>query len=137
MFIKSLPDIIKELQAVRLATLLKRHPGSGQKERPEVLCKKSLLRNFTKFTGRHLCQSLFFNNLPGARLNLYLKRDYGTCFFLWILQNFYEHLFHRSPVDDCLCLVFQNQPFVDLLQTLCSWIIQKTQRKTLMLELPF
>ena len=29
--------------------------------RPEVFCKKGALRNFTKFTGKHLCQSLFFN----------------------------------------------------------------------------
>ena len=25
--------------------------------RPEVFCKKGVLRNFTKFTGKHLCQS--------------------------------------------------------------------------------
>ena len=28
---------------------------------PEVICKKGVLRNFAKFTGKHLCQSLFFN----------------------------------------------------------------------------
>ena len=28
---------------------------------PEVFCKKGVLRNFAKFTGRHLCQTLFFN----------------------------------------------------------------------------
>ena len=27
---------------------------------PEVFCKKGVLRYFTKFTGKHLCQSLFF-----------------------------------------------------------------------------
>ena len=29
--------------------------------RPEVSCKKGAFRNFPKFTGKHLCQSLFFN----------------------------------------------------------------------------
>ena len=29
--------------------------------RPEVFCKKGVLENFTKFTGKHLYQSLFFN----------------------------------------------------------------------------
>ena len=29
--------------------------------RPEVFCKKGVLRNFAKFTGKHLCQSLFFS----------------------------------------------------------------------------
>ena len=31
--------------------------------RPEVFCKKGVLRNFEKFTGKHLCQSIFFSNL--------------------------------------------------------------------------
>ena len=29
--------------------------------------KKSILRNFAKFTGKHLCQSLFFNKVAGLR----------------------------------------------------------------------
>ena len=28
--------------------------------RPEMFCKKGVLRNFAKFTGKHLCHSLFF-----------------------------------------------------------------------------
>ena len=27
---------------------------------PEVLCKKGVLKNFSKLPGKHLCQSLFF-----------------------------------------------------------------------------
>ena len=34
--------------------------------RPEVFCKKGVLRNFAKFTGKHLCQGLFFNKVAGA-----------------------------------------------------------------------
>ena len=30
---------------------------------PDVLCKKDILSNFAKFTGKHLCQSLFFNSM--------------------------------------------------------------------------
>ena len=29
--------------------------------RPEMFCRKGVLRNFAKFSGKHLCQSLFFN----------------------------------------------------------------------------
>ena len=29
--------------------------------------KKAVLRNFIKFSGKHLCQSLFFNKVPGLR----------------------------------------------------------------------
>ena len=32
-----------------------------------VLQKKGVLRNFTKFTGKHLCQSLLFNKVAGLR----------------------------------------------------------------------
>ena len=42
--------------------------------RPEVFCKKGVLRKFTKFTGRHSCQSLFFNNVAGLRPEAFLHR---------------------------------------------------------------
>ena len=52
--------------------------------------RKGVLRNFRKFTGKHLCQILFFNKVAGLRLQLFLnyKRDSGTDVFLWILRNF-------------------------------------------------
>ena len=36
-----------------------------QRQPPEVLYKKSVLRNFANLTGKHLCQSLFFNKVTG------------------------------------------------------------------------
>ena len=33
--------------------------------RPEVFCKKGVLRDITKLTGRHLRQSLFFSKVAG------------------------------------------------------------------------
>ena len=53
--------------------------------------QKGVLRNFTKFAGKHQCQSLFFNVVAG--LKLYWKRDSGTSVFLWILWNFQKFLF--------------------------------------------
>ena len=38
-----------------------------KKQSLEVFCKKGVLRNFAKFTGKHLCQSLFFNKVAGLR----------------------------------------------------------------------
>ena len=29
--------------------------------RPDVFCKTGVLRNFAKFTGKHLCQILYFD----------------------------------------------------------------------------
>ena len=66
--------------------------------RPKVFCKKGVLRKFTKFTGKHLCQSLFFNNVAGLRTaTLLKKRLWHRCFpvdFVKFLRTpFYiEHL---------------------------------------------
>ena len=44
--------------------------------RPEVFCKKEVLENFEKFTGKHLCQSLFFNKVAGLRHATLLKKSF-------------------------------------------------------------
>ena len=36
--------------------------------------KKGVLKNFAKFTGKHLCQSLFFNKVAGVRPATLLKK---------------------------------------------------------------
>ena len=36
---------------------------TGRSSNPEKFCKKGTLRNFAKFTEKHLCQSLFFNKV--------------------------------------------------------------------------
>ena len=42
---------------------------------------KGVLRNFVKFTGKHLCQSLFFNKVAGVRpATLLKKRLWHRCF---------------------------------------------------------
>ena len=38
------------------------------KQPPEVFYKKGVLKKLAKFTGRHLCQSLFFNKVAGSSL---------------------------------------------------------------------
>ena len=49
--------------------------------RQEVICEKSVLRNFKKFTGKHLCWNLFFNKVSGLRPATFLKkRLWHKCF---------------------------------------------------------
>ena len=70
----------------------------NRSSRPEVFCKKGVLRNFTKFTGKHLCQSLFFNKVAGLKpATLLKKRLWHRCFpvnFVKFLRTpfFTEHL---------------------------------------------
>ena len=49
--------------------------------RPEVFCKKGVFRIFTKFTGKHMCQSIFFNKVADLRPATLLKtRLWHKCF---------------------------------------------------------
>ena len=62
--------------------------------------KRCSYKSTGKFTGKHLCQSLFFNKVAGQRpkaCNLIKKRDFGTGVFLSICKFctssfFMEHL---------------------------------------------
>ena len=57
-----------------------------KKQQPEVICKKGALKNFTNFTGNHLCWSLFIIKLQ--RPATFLKRDSDTGVLRWNLQSF-------------------------------------------------
>ena len=47
---------------------------SERSSRPEVFCTKGVLKNFAKFTGKRLCQSLFFNEATDLRPATLLKK---------------------------------------------------------------
>ena len=52
-----------------------------------MFCKKGVLKNFAKFTGKHLCQSLFFNKVASLRPTTLSKES------LWHRCTF----FYRTP----------------------------------------
>ena len=54
--------------------------------RQEVFCEKGFLRNFAKFTGKHLCQSLFFKKETLAQM--------FSCQFCEISKNTFSN---RTP----------------------------------------
>ena len=62
-----------------------RHPtcnGNARSSHPEVFCKKGVYRNFTRFTGKPLCQSLFLTQV-------------FSCEFCEIFKN---TSLHRTPL---------------------------------------
>ena len=69
-----------ELEKHLLVSLIVDVSASYKKQlrssRPEVFCKKGVLRNFAKLTGKHLCQSFFFNKAA----TLLKKRLWLRCF---------------------------------------------------------
>ena len=48
-----------------------------RRSRQEVICKKGVLKNFAKFTGKDLCLSLFFDKRPAT-----FKRLWHRCFLV-------------------------------------------------------
>ena len=64
--------------------------------------RKGVLRNFAKFTGKHLHQSLFFNTEL-----YYIKKEtlaqVFSCEFCEISKNTF---FNRTPLGDCFYLLF-------------------------------
>ena len=54
--------------------------NSLQKQPPEAFWKKGVPRNFAKFIGKHLSQSLFLNKVAGLSATLLRKRLWQRCF---------------------------------------------------------
>ena len=67
--------------------------------RPEVFCRKSVLKNFAKFKGELLCQSLFFEKVAGLRPYFFFRH---RCFHV----NFAKLLripFLQNTSGGCFC----------------------------------
>ena len=69
-----------------------------------------------------------------ARVSFLIKLQV-TGVFLWILQNFYEHLFYRTPLDDCFWILrkrgfnFQQKYFLHDKKTQLSKNISRNLSK--------
>ena len=86
--------------------LIRKYPFKNKvfsSSRPEVFCKKFILKNFAKFTGKHLCQGLFFNKVAGLRPHACnsIKKETPalvfSCEFCEISNNTF---LYRTPLDD-------------------------------------
>ena len=70
----------------------------SRSSRSEVFCKKGVREKFTKFTAKHLRQSLFFNKAAGlSGETLLKKRPWHRCFPVNVVKFlktpfFIEHL---------------------------------------------
>ena len=79
--------------------------------------KKGVLTNFSKFTGKHLCQSLFFNRL-------YYR------FFLWIFRNLQDHCLLQNTFGG---LPLHLEPCqISMIERFCgnskSWLFSKKKQ---------
>ena len=109
--------------------------GAIRSSRPEVFCKKGVPRNFTKFTGTHLCHSLFFNKVPVLRPASLLKKNFAkflrTTFYIehvwWLLLCYW--MFNTevaiSEFFEKLCYLIIDQKAKDWELTQLTNIKQK------------
>ena len=96
---------------------------------PVVFCKK---RNFAKFKGRHLCESLFFNHVAVLRPATLLKKEtLAQVFSCEFCENSYNTFFHKTllvaasqGLADIIFHVFSSKVFaMRLLQLQAAWIL--------------
>ena len=66
--------------------------------------KKGVIRNFVKFTGKHMCQSIFFNKVAALRYATLLKKRLWDMCFLVNIAKFLRTLFYRIRLGDCFCI---------------------------------
>ena len=70
--------------------------------------RKGVLRNFAKFRGKHLCQSLFFNNkVAGTQAGNFIKKE--------TLEQVFSHEF---------CKISMNTFFTEHLRATASEVLQ-------------
>ena len=72
--------------------------SSARSSRPEVLCKKSVHKNFAKLTRKHLCLSVFLKKVERIACNFIKKETLLlvlSCEFCEIFMNTY---FYRIPL---------------------------------------
>ena len=96
-----------KIYSVCLFTLLFFLHAFVRSSRPDVLCKKGVLRNFGKFIEKHMCQKLFFNKVAGLRPATLLKKSLcHRCFSM----NFAKFLLSTS--GGCFCFLKSRKNFL-------------------------
>ena len=60
--------------------------------------RKDVLRNFVKFTGKHLCQNMFFNKVAGLRPATLLEKRLTQVFYCEFCEIVKNAFFYRPPL---------------------------------------
>ena len=68
--------------------------------------RKGVLRDFTKFTGKQVCQSLFFNQVAGLRPAALLKKRFWHRYFPVYFSKFLRTLFLQNNSGRLLLFLF-------------------------------
>ena len=66
------------------------HYMTLQKQSSGALCKKGVPKNFTKFTGKHLCQSLLFDKVAGLSYRTPPMAASDSCCVTSIIEDLFS-----------------------------------------------
>ena len=78
-------------------------------QRPSI--KKVVLKHLAKFTGKHLCQSPFFNKVAGLRPVTLLKKGLcHRCFPVNFAKLLRKHFLQNISGRRCFCLYQKTIP---------------------------
>ena len=87
----------KIINHILLKYHIHRHPRKGPRSSHQrCSTRKGVLRNFTKFTGKDLCQSLFFNKATDLRSATLLKKKFWHRCFPVNFAKFLRTLFLQN-----------------------------------------
>ena len=77
-----------------------------QKQPSELFYKNRCSGKFRRIHRIHIfARVTFLIKLQAWGLQLYEKGGSGTGVFLWILWNFQEHMFKKTALGGCVCLI--------------------------------
>ena len=79
--------------------------------------KKVALKNFPKFTGKHLCQSLFFNKVAISACRKRLWRCFPVNFLKFLRVLFLKNTFGRLLLTFVLNVIYLQPYFILFFQT--------------------
>ena len=85
--------------------------------------KKGVLSNFTKFTGKHMCQSLFFNKVAGLRHATLLKKRFWPMCFPVNFVKFLRTLFLQNTSGRLLLVISSYETSVGLFLHLSGFLL--------------
>ena len=102
-----------------LATSLKVVSATLRGSHQRCSVRIRVVTNFAKFTGKQLCQILFFNKVTGLRPATLFKNILWHRYFPVNFVKFLRIPFYRTPPDDCFSTFFLFW-FVCLKETTCE-----------------
>ena len=108
-----------ERRIIRLIICMNVHFTQFRSSHGGCSVRKNALRNFAKFTGKHLCQSLFFNKVAGLRLIVYKDRN---SFFKALLKRDNSFTIHHTNFQSLAIELFKVKK--NLSNTIMNGVLQ-------------